>query len=174
MTIDVEQLEQRKDQVQLVDVREDSEWEAGHIDGAIHIPLGRLSAELDSLDRERPVVTYCRTGPRSERGAQTLKAAGLQADYLRGGVTAWHRSGRNLVDHDGGPGSVEGMPSEEPVRGSNPELESFQDDFLAIAMALNERFGGREPTDEEAKSFMREWLQDKGTPPEEIERILSE
>lgn len=174
------ELVRRRDDVLIVDVREDFEWDAGHIPGAVHVPLGQLSDELDRIDGNRAVVTVCRTGPRSERAAQTLRSSGLLADHLEGGVAAWHGSGQALVDRHGFAGAVvssdpnEHEDHEAGREAEDPELESFQDDFLAIAMALNERFGDREPTDQEAKAFMREWLQKKGTPEAEIDRILAE
>lgn len=154
----------------LIDVREDSEWSTGHISGARHIPLGRLADQMGDLPKDRPVVTVCRTGPRSERAAQTLREAGYSADFLVGGVTAWVAGGQALVDGAGNPGWVEDPNAET----TEPELEAFQTNFLEIAMALDEKFGGRESTDEESKAFMREWLEGKGTPPEEIDRILSD
>lgn len=156
--------------VELIDVRGDTEWSSGHISGARHIPLGSLVDRMDDLPKDRMVVAVCRTGPRSERAAQTLREAGYSADFLAGGVRAWEAGGQALVDDSGNPGSVED-PNAEPME---PELEALQTNFLEIAIALDERFGGREPTDEESKAFMREWLEGKGTPPEEIDRILSD
>ena len=170
--MEIEAFLDRKDEFEMIDVREDDEWSAGHIDGARHIPLGSLADRLSDLPKDRPVVTVCRTGPRSERAAKTLQQAGYSADFLAGGVTAWAAQGQALVDDAGNAGSVEDPNAEpEPME---PELEALQTSFLEIAMALNERFGDREPTDEESKAFMREWLEGKGTPPEEIERILSD
>ncbi len=159
-----------KDDLEIVDVREDDEWSAGRISGARHIPLGRLADQMGDLPKDRPVVTVCRTGPRSERAAKTLQEAGYSANFLAGGVTAWAAGGHELVDVEGNPGSVEDPNADR----MEPELEALQTNFLEIAMALNERFGDREPTDQESKEFMREWLEGKGTPPEEIERILSD
>ncbi|HEX2180037.1 MAG TPA: rhodanese-like domain-containing protein, partial [Actinomycetota bacterium] len=96
-----QQLVTARDQVVLVDVREDHEWSAGHIEGALHIPLGRLAEELAGLPKDRMVVTVCRTGPRSERGARTLKEAGYDSDFLAGGVSAWASAGQTLVDDAG-------------------------------------------------------------------------
>jgi rhodanese-related sulfurtransferase len=162
----------RKDEFELIDVREDDEWRAGHIAESRHIPLGRLADRLGDLPKDRSLITVCRTGPRSERAAKTLAEAGYSADFLAGGVTAWAAGGQALVDDDGKPGGVDDPGADpEPME---PELETLQTNFLEIAMALNERFGGREPTDEESKAFMREWLEGKGTPAEEIDRILSD
>jgi rhodanese-related sulfurtransferase len=170
--MELEEFLSSKGDRELIDVREDSEWDAGHISGARNIPLGRLADQLGDLPKDRPVVTVCRTGPRSEKAAKTLREAGYSADFLAGGVTAWVAGGQALVDGSGNPGSVEDPNAEpEPIE---PELEALQTNFLEIAMALDEKFGGREPTDEESKAFMREWLAGKGTPPEEIDRILSD
>lgn len=156
--------------IELIDVREDSEWSTGHISGARNIPLGSLAEQMGDLPKDRPVVTVCRTGPRSERATQMLREAGLSADFLVGGVRAWEAGGQALVDDSGNTGWVQD-PNAEPME---PELEAFQTNFLEIAMALDEKFGGRQPTDEEAQAFMREWLEGKGTPPQEIDRILSD
>jgi rhodanese-related sulfurtransferase len=164
------ELTHSRNHVELIDVREDFEWIAGHIPGSRHVPLGRLTEYLDSIAKDRPVVTVCRTGPRSERAARTLQESGYSADYLAGGVTAWEACDQPLVDDAGNPGCVED-PNAEPL---DPQQEAMQANFLEIAVALQERFGSRPPTDEEAKVFMREWLEGKGTPPEEIERILED
>jgi rhodanese-related sulfurtransferase len=173
--VEANELLGRRTEVEVIDVREDHEWSAGHIDGARHIPLGRLNVELEGIPKDRPVVAVCRTGPRSERAARLLKDAGYSADFLTGGVTAWTATGCSLIDSAGNTGYVQDpnapAPDAEPL---TPELENLQTNFLEIAMALNARFGDRQPTDEESKAFMREWLENKGTPAEEIERILED
>ena len=68
----------REDGAQLVDVREPYEHEAGRIAGDVHIELERLTAEADSIDRDRPVVFYCRSGSRSALAAQAFGGIGLQ------------------------------------------------------------------------------------------------
>ena len=52
-------------EIQLIDVREDYEWEAGHLGGARHIELERVAAEASTIDQDRPVVFYCAVGSRS-------------------------------------------------------------------------------------------------------------
>ncbi|HEY7962116.1 MAG TPA: rhodanese-like domain-containing protein [Solirubrobacteraceae bacterium] len=86
---------------QLVDVRETYERDAGHIAGSRHIELVRLSEEAASLDRERPVVFYCRVGSRSDMAAQAFRASGFQAHSLRGGLVRWVAEGRPLTPEDG-------------------------------------------------------------------------
>ena len=54
-----------EDGAQLVDVRTEHEWEAGRIAGATHLPLAELAGRAAEIDRERPVVLYCRGGNRS-------------------------------------------------------------------------------------------------------------
>jgi rhodanese-related sulfurtransferase len=90
----------------LLDVREQDEWDAGHIDGSQHIPLGQLAMRLDEVPRDRTVVAVCRSGSRSDRAAKGLRERGYRAENLDGGVTAWSRSGLPLVGASGGPGRV--------------------------------------------------------------------
>lgn len=79
--------------VELVDVREQWEWDAGRIDGARHIPLGELPARLDEVSRERPVVVVCRSGARSADATDFLRAYGFDAHNLEGGVQEWTSQG---------------------------------------------------------------------------------
>ena len=78
---------------QLVDVREPYEHEAGRIAGDLHIVLERLTAEAGSIDRDRPVVFYCRSGSRSDLAAQAFGASGYDAHNLTGGLQAWVKEG---------------------------------------------------------------------------------
>jgi rhodanese-related sulfurtransferase len=88
-------------EAQLVDVREQGEWDAGRIAGARHLPMGRLAAEAESLDRDKPVLFYCRVGGRSGMAAQAFRQAGYQAYSLDGGLLAWDGEGRPLEPEDG-------------------------------------------------------------------------
>jgi hydroxyacylglutathione hydrolase/adenylyltransferase/sulfurtransferase len=91
----------REGDVQLVDVREDHEWEAGRIGGARHVELAQVAAEAESLDRGRPVVFYCRVGARSTMAADAFRRAGFEAYSLAGGILAWERHGLPLEPDDG-------------------------------------------------------------------------
>jgi molybdopterin/thiamine biosynthesis adenylyltransferase/rhodanese-related sulfurtransferase len=76
----------------VVDVREPYEWDAGHIDGARHIPLGELPNRMNELPRDADVVFYCQTGGRSSRALDLARDAGLtRAKHLRGGYVGWKR-----------------------------------------------------------------------------------
>jgi len=90
----------------LLDVREDDEWQAGHIEGAQHIPLGELGDRLGELPAERRIVAVCRSGIRSAAAARGLTQLGFDALNLDGGVTAWSRAGLPLVDKSGRAGRV--------------------------------------------------------------------
>jgi rhodanese-related sulfurtransferase len=87
--------------VQLVDVREPYEHEAGRIADDVHIELESLPAEAGSLDRERPLVFYCRSGSRSALATQAFAASGFDAHNLAGGLQAWVKDGLPIVP-DGG------------------------------------------------------------------------
>jgi rhodanese-related sulfurtransferase len=82
--------------MQLVDVREPYERDAGHIAGSLHIELTQLPAQAATLDRERPIVFYCRVGARSDMAAQAFRASGFQAHSMRGGLLRWADEGRPL------------------------------------------------------------------------------
>jgi rhodanese-related sulfurtransferase len=96
----------RRSELHLLDVREQDEWDAGHIEGAQHIPLGELGARLAEVPKEQVVVAVCRSGSRSDRAAKGLRLGGFQAENLDGGVTAWSRAGLALIAKGGGPGRV--------------------------------------------------------------------
>ncbi|MEZ4236612.1 MAG: rhodanese-like domain-containing protein [Myxococcota bacterium] len=74
----------------LVDVRTPGEFAAGHLDGAVNIPVDQLKARLRELpDKQRPVVVYCRSGARSAAAAGTLKAAGYAQVEDLGAMRNW-------------------------------------------------------------------------------------
>lgn len=85
----------------VIDVREPYEREAGHLDGTRHIELTRLTGEAASIDRERPVVFYCRVGSRSRMAAEAFRTAGYEAYSLEGGLLRWAEEGRPLSPEGG-------------------------------------------------------------------------
>jgi rhodanese-related sulfurtransferase len=86
---------------QLIDVREPYEREAGHIAGSRHIELQELPSAAASVERERPVVFYCRVGNRSLMAAQAFRASGYEAYSMRGGLARWADEGHPLTPQDG-------------------------------------------------------------------------
>lgn len=74
----------------LLDVRDDTEWELAHLEGAIHIPLPELESRLDELDAAREVIVYCHVGERSVDACLVLWNAGFRkVRNLTGGIDAW-------------------------------------------------------------------------------------
>ncbi len=88
-------------EVQLIDVREPYEWEAGRIVGARHIELLALSERADEIDESKPVVFQCRVGGRSGMASEAFRANGYDAYNLDGGIKAWAESGLPLEPDDG-------------------------------------------------------------------------
>ena len=84
---------QREGPVQLIDVREEYEWDAGRIPGTRHVTHGLVAQEAPSIDREAPVVFICRVGGRSTMAANAFRRAGYEAYSLAGGVLAWEARG---------------------------------------------------------------------------------
>ncbi len=91
----------REPELQVIDVREPYERQAGHIAGSRHIALGELSAQATTVSREHPVVFYCRVGARSEMAAQAFRTAGYEAYSMRGGLVRWVQEGQPLGPEGG-------------------------------------------------------------------------
>lgn len=105
---ELERMMDEKGDLLIVDVRESSENEQGHIQGALLVPRGILEAAADpgypkhvealSAGRQRPVALYCATGGRSAMAAAVLQMMGFDEVYsLDGGFTAWEASGKPVV-----------------------------------------------------------------------------
>src|ERR671935_2843921 len=84
----------------LIDVREQDEWDEGHIPGAVHIPRGYLESRIEQAvaERDRPVIVYCAGGSRSAFATKTLQELGYtDVVNLAGGFTDWKRNGNPTV-----------------------------------------------------------------------------
>jgi rhodanese-related sulfurtransferase len=88
-------------EIQLIDVRQPEEHEAGRIAGDRFIELAQLAGELDTVDRDRPVVFYCRSGSRSAMATEAFRGAGFDAHNMLGGLLEWDAVGLPL-DPPGG------------------------------------------------------------------------
>ncbi len=88
-------------EIQLIDVREVHEHEAGRIAGDRLIVLSNLSAEAHTIDQGRPVVFYCRSGARSAMATQAFAEAGFDAHNMAGGLLAWDAAGLPLEPEGG-------------------------------------------------------------------------
>jgi rhodanese-related sulfurtransferase len=87
--------------IQLIDVRQPEEREAGHIAGDRFIELSQLGAEVETIDRGRPVVFYCRSGSRSAMATEAFLGAGFDAHNMLGGLIEWYAAGLPLDPPDG-------------------------------------------------------------------------
>ena len=101
--LEPEQVRERleRGEVELVDVREQYEWDAGRIAGARHIELERLAGRAEELPRDRPIVFQCRLGARSAMATQAFRAAGWDAYNLTGGIMAWVERGLPIEPEGG-------------------------------------------------------------------------
>ncbi|MDQ6899079.1 MAG: rhodanese-like domain-containing protein [Candidatus Dormibacteraeota bacterium] len=102
-----EQLFERRQKVQIVDVRTPHEWRAGRIEQAHHIPMDELPDRLVEIGRASTVVTVCRSGSRSGKMAHFLEERGYQVENLAGGLLAWQEAGLSLVSDQAAPQVVE-------------------------------------------------------------------
>lgn len=89
------------DTVQLIDVRQQHEHAAGKIAGSRLIELSSLHAQATSIDRERPVIVYCRSGGRSAMAVEALLKAGYDAHNMTGGILEWQAAGLPIDPSDG-------------------------------------------------------------------------
>jgi hydroxyacylglutathione hydrolase/adenylyltransferase/sulfurtransferase len=82
---------------QVVDVREQYEWDEGRIDGTIHIELERLASNADRIAKDKPVIFHCRLGARSAMAARAFRASGYDAYSMAGGIQLWDDQRRPMV-----------------------------------------------------------------------------
>ena len=90
------------DDLTVLDVREPVEWQHGHIDGAVHIPLTQLGHRLEEVPDGRTLVV-CQMGGRSAQAVAYLNQHGRDAVNLAGGMVDWAESGRPMVSDTGRP-----------------------------------------------------------------------
>ncbi|MEV8451182.1 rhodanese-like domain-containing protein [Streptomyces sp. NPDC052095] len=94
----------------VLDVREDNEWGAGHVEGALHIPMSDFVARFgeltDAVGDGRRVHVMCRVGGRSAQVTQYLVQQGIDAVNVDGGMLAWDGAGRPMVTDNGAPAFV--------------------------------------------------------------------
>ena len=80
-------------EIVLVDVREQYEWDAGHVPGSRHIELQRVGAATDEIGTDKPVAFLCLGGFRSAMVTQAFRKAGYEAYNVSGGFNAWFEQG---------------------------------------------------------------------------------
>lgn len=89
------------DDAVILDVREAGEWAAGHIEAAVHIPIGELTSRLGDLPEGAPLYVICRSGSRSARVVEFLLARGTEAVNVAGGMQDWAAAGRPMTGATG-------------------------------------------------------------------------
>jgi len=86
---EVQQAIERGTALNLIDVRDIAEVEAGHIPGIIHIPLHLMEFRMQELDKNESYIIVCRSGARSGRATQLLASYGFDVANMTGGMSAW-------------------------------------------------------------------------------------
>jgi rhodanese-related sulfurtransferase len=81
----------------LIDVREDSEYQSGHVPGAKHIPLGSLGERLNEIPKDQEIWVICQSGGRSMKAANALEDLGYSAVSVEGGTGAWIQAGKEIA-----------------------------------------------------------------------------
>jgi rhodanese-related sulfurtransferase len=86
----------------LIDVRRPYEFDGGRLAGADNIEMNELTAVAESIERDQPVLFYCRSGNRSGMAAAAFREAGYDAYHLAGGLEAWVAAGKPVEPENGG------------------------------------------------------------------------
>ena len=84
--------------VVILDVREQNEWDAGHIPGALFIPMGEIGARLSEIPTDKTVIVQCRSGNRSSQVTDYLQRQGFtNVHNMAGGLNQWQSAGLPVV-----------------------------------------------------------------------------
>jgi len=87
-----------RNEIALLDVREEYEWNDGHIEGAKMIYVGHLKEDADRLPRDKPMAVICASGDRGSLGASILRNKGFEGVCnILGGMNAWESSGYPVI-----------------------------------------------------------------------------
>jgi hydroxyacylglutathione hydrolase len=97
-SIDVKELRERLDEIMLVDVRQQSEWDEGHIRGAVHFEGGRVAWDDLPFPHDKPVAIQCSSGNRSMSAVSVLRRRGYRNVFqVEGGIKKWEKNGFEVV-----------------------------------------------------------------------------
>ena len=127
-----------RDGLIVLDVRNRSEWAAGHIAGAVHIPLGELPQRLVELPADGTIVTQCASGGRSAIAASLLLLAGAPSvENLSGGIQGWTNAGFALTtDEVSVPDVVPDSVESDATATSSPERRSDAPDAIGAEIPI--------------------------------------
>ena len=119
-------MRERKDDIQVLDVRRQGEWEEGHIESALLKPLNQLARMLDELDASRPIAVHCKGGYRSSIATSLLRRAGFrQVMNVTGGFDAWKSGGLPVATPD---------PQKNYIKSwSRAKVEGYRERTLEVA-----------------------------------------
>ena len=91
---------------QLIDVRENDEWDAGHYKSATHIPMGSIVESIDRLMVDRKYIFVCRSGARSDRVTNYVNSVNIESYNLSGGMKELQKFTKEIVNLEGNPGEI--------------------------------------------------------------------
>ena len=91
---------------QLIDVRENDEWDAGHYKSATHIPMGSIVENIDELMVDKKYIFVCRSGSRSGRVTNYVNSVDIESYNLSGGMKELQKFTKEIVDLEGNPGQI--------------------------------------------------------------------
>jgi rhodanese-related sulfurtransferase len=101
-------LKTQKDKYVILDVRTKEEFDLGHLDSAMLIPVEELEARFGELSKDKPIIVYCRSGKRSATAAAILVSNGFFPVYdMTGGINAWTGKGYPVIVENAGSGASE-------------------------------------------------------------------
>lgn len=105
-TVDVKATLEMKarDDVRVLDVREQWEYEVGHIPDVLHLPMSQIANRVNDIPTDKTLIVTCKSGQRSGRVTNWLKHSGYQEVYnMQGGILAWNRAGYTVENANGEP-----------------------------------------------------------------------
>ena len=91
---------------QLIDVRENDEWDAGHYKSSTHIPMGSIAENIDKLMVDKKYIFVCRSGARSGRVTNYVNSVDIESYNLSGGMKELQKFTKEIVDLEGNPGQI--------------------------------------------------------------------
>ena len=97
----------------ILDVRTQDEYNEGHLDKALLIPVDYMEKVVDELPKEKPIIVYCRSGGRSRKAAEILVENGFSKIYDMGGILGWQEEGFPVIIEEGAVSAIEFITVDE-------------------------------------------------------------